>query len=79
MFRLLQLLKYSIQHARLGPAIHACVDGVPIPEAFRQATPLAAIVSYVQDRVQNIRLTLPRWRGKQWAILDNCSHVIFTR
>jgi hypothetical protein len=32
--RLLQLLKYPIQHSAFAPAIHAGIDCVPITEAF---------------------------------------------
>jgi hypothetical protein len=31
----LQLLEDRVQHATLGPAVHAGVDGVPLAEAFR--------------------------------------------
>jgi hypothetical protein len=31
---MLQLFKQAIEHAILGPAVHASVDGVPIAEAF---------------------------------------------
>ena len=30
----LQLREYAIQHAVLGPAIHAGVDGVPVAESL---------------------------------------------
>src|SRR5208283_971777 len=48
----LQLLKHAIQHAILGPAVHAGVDGVPVPEPLRQPTPLAALLGDIQNRVQ---------------------------
>jgi len=49
----LQLRKYPIQHAALGPAIHARVDRVPIAEPLGQTAPFAALLSDVQDRVEN--------------------------
>ena len=54
--RLLQLLEHSIEHAALGPAIHACIDGVPIAEALGQAAPLAAVLCDIQDRVQHAQI-----------------------
>ncbi len=50
----LQLLEDVIQHAALGPAVHAGVNGMPISEAFRQAAPLAAVLSDIEQRVQQL-------------------------
>ena len=50
---MLQLFEYPIQYAALRPAIHAGVDGVPIAESFGQAAPFAAMLGYIQDRVQH--------------------------
>ena len=49
----LQLCEYPIQHAALGPAIHARVDRVPVAEALGQAAPFAALLRDLQDRVQH--------------------------
>ena len=49
----LQLLKDAIQHAVLGPAIHAGVDGVPVAKSLRQSAPLAALLGHVQQRVEH--------------------------
>jgi hypothetical protein len=54
--RLLQLLEHSIEHATLGPAIHARVDGVPVAKALGQAAPLAAMLGNIQDRVQHAQI-----------------------
>src|SRR5271165_5264333 len=53
---MLQLLEQSIQHSGLRPAPHACIDGVPVAEAFRQAAPLAAVLRDVQDRVDDLQV-----------------------
>ena len=47
----LQLLADVIQHAVLGPAIHAGVDGMPLSEAFGQSAPLAAVLGDIEQRV----------------------------
>jgi hypothetical protein len=54
---MLQFLEQSIQHPRLGPAIHTGVDGVPIAEALWHAAPLAAILRDIQDRVDHLKVT----------------------
>src|SRR4030095_12016381 len=54
--RLLQALEYPVEHAALGPAVHARVDGVPVAEPLGQATPLAAILGDVQDGVQDSQM-----------------------
>ena len=53
---LLQFLEQSIQDARLGPAIHAGIDRVPIAKAFRQASPFAAVLGDVEDRVDDLQV-----------------------
>jgi hypothetical protein len=53
---MLQLLEHPIQHAQLGPAVHAGVDRVPVAEALGQAAPLAAVLGNVQDRIQNLQI-----------------------
>jgi hypothetical protein len=52
--RLLQLLEHPIEHAQLGPAVHARVDGVPVAEALGQAAPLAAVLGNVQDGIEHV-------------------------
>ncbi len=53
---LLQLGEHPIQHTRPRPAAHAGVDGVPIAKALRQAAPLAAMLSDIEDRVQHVQV-----------------------
>ena len=53
----LQLLKHAIEHARLGPAVHARVDRVPVAEPFGQTAPLAAVLGDVQDGVDHLQVT----------------------
>ena len=54
--RLLQLGKDAIQHAALRPPIHARIDRVPVPELLGEATPFAALLGDVQDRVQDLQI-----------------------
>ena len=53
---LLQLLEHAIEHAGLGPTVHACVDRVPVAEPLGQATPLAAVLGHVEDGVQDLQV-----------------------
>jgi len=75
----LQLLKYPVQYASLGPSIHPYIDRVPITEARGQSAPLTALLRHVKYRVQNIEVgqtdiaSLP---GMQCSIFENCSAVI---
>src|ERR1700674_1429257 len=50
---LLQLPEHPVEHTALAPAVHARIDRVPIAEAPGQAAPLAALLGYVQDGIQN--------------------------
>src|SRR5687768_11769226 len=50
---LLQHLEQPIEHAGLSPSIHTSVDRMPIPKAFRQSTPFAAVLSYIKDRIDD--------------------------
>src|ERR1039458_9602437 len=52
----LQLLEDPIQHAVLGPAVDAGVDGVPRSEAFGQAAPLAAVLGHIEQGVQQLQV-----------------------
>src|SRR5262249_2124657 len=52
----LQLGKESIQHARLGPAVHASVDRMPVAKALRQRAPLAAVLGHKEDRVDHVEV-----------------------
>src|SRR3974377_2204408 len=52
----LQLLEDLIQHAVLGPAVHAGIDGMPISEAFGQAAPLAAVLGDIEQGVQQLQV-----------------------
>jgi len=52
--RALQLFERTLQHTGLRPAAHARVNGVPVAEAFGQPAPFTAMLSDVQDRVENL-------------------------
>jgi len=75
---MLQLREYPIQNTQLRPAIHAGVDRVPVAEALRQAAPLAAVLGYVQDRIQHLQIrkadvaTLPRKAVFDLLVLGLC-------
>ena len=49
---MLQPLEHPIQHAQLGPPVHAGVDRVPVAEALGQAAPLAAVLGHIEDGVE---------------------------
>ena len=51
-----QSLKDAIQHAVLGPTIHASVDGVPVAKSLRQSAPFAPMLGYVKQRVEHLRV-----------------------
>ena len=51
--RLLQLLEHPVERTAFAPAVHARIDRVPIAEPPGQAAPLAALLGYVQDGIQN--------------------------
>ena len=77
---MLQTFKDPIQNARLRPAAHAGINGVPTAKALGQAAPLATLFSHVQDGIQDLkigeRVTLPRWRGRQSSIRRYWASVI---
>ena len=47
----LQPLKDAVQHAVLGPAVHARVNGVPVAETLGKSTPFAALLGPIENRV----------------------------
>jgi hypothetical protein len=53
---LLKLGKHAIQHAALGPSVHARVDGMPVAEALGQAAPFASVLCNVKDRIQHAQI-----------------------
>jgi len=54
--RALQLLEHAIEHAGLGPAVHARVDRVPIAKPLGQPAPLAAMLGHIEDRVDHLQV-----------------------
>jgi hypothetical protein len=52
----LELLEDAIQYAALGPAIHARVDGVPVPKTCGKAAPLASLLGYIQNGIQRFKV-----------------------
>ena len=55
----LQLGEDGVQHAALGPAVHARVDGVPRAKTLGQAAPLAAVLGDIKKRVQELQMGDP--------------------
>ena len=49
----LQVLEDPVEDAALRPAIHASVDGVPLPKPPRPPAPLAAVLGDIQDGIQH--------------------------
>ncbi len=49
----LEFLEDGVEHAVLGPAVHPGVDGVPVAKALGQTAPLAALLSHIQNGVQD--------------------------
>jgi hypothetical protein len=52
----LQLLEDPVEHPVLGPAVHPHIDGVPVAEPARQATPFAALLGHIQDRIEHFQV-----------------------
>src|SRR5262249_46137687 len=50
---MLQFFKQTIEHAIFGPAVHTCIDGVPIAEALGQPTPFTGLLCYVQNSIEH--------------------------
>ncbi len=64
----LELLEHPVEHAAPGPAAHSRADRVPVAEPLRQATPLAALLGHVEDRVEHLQVRhadVPALPGKQ--------------
>ena len=53
---MLHFLEQAIEYARLGPAVHARINRVPVAESLRQTAPLAAVLRDVQDRVDDLEV-----------------------
>jgi hypothetical protein len=69
----LQFLKHSIQRTALGPAIHARVDGMPVPKTLGQPTPLASMLRHVQYGIQKLLVRKTYIATLHWqAVFDSC-------
>ena len=72
---MLQSLEQSIQHAALGPTVHARVDRMPVAKALWQTAPLAAVLGYIQNGIENLKIrkayvaSLPRQTAFDLLIL----------
>src|SRR5262250_1868953 len=54
----LQLRKQAIEHTGFGPTVHARVDGVPVPKAFGQRAPFAAILGHIEYGVDHVEILM---------------------
>src|ERR1039458_4891646 len=52
----LQLGKQPIEHAGLGPAVHAGIDRMPVTKSFRQRAPLAAVLGHEKDGINHVEI-----------------------
>ena len=67
----LQLLEDAIQNAALGPPIHACIDAMPVAKSRRKTAPFAALLGYIQNRVQHSEILELHIPALNWqAIFD---------
>jgi len=77
----LQVLEHAGRDAVLRPPVHARVDGVPVAEVLRQATPLAAVLGHVGNGVDTCRFERPAWPrclGSSGAMRPYCIGVSST-
>ena len=70
----LEILEYRAKHAVLVPAVHASVDGVPVPEASGQATPLAALLGNGDDAVIAVEGKAEEHFGPLVSVWNDYSH-----
>jgi hypothetical protein len=76
--RSLQLLEGPIQDTRLGPAVHARVDGVPVAEAPGQTTPLAAVLRHVKDGIEHLQVAQADIASLHWQAIRNLFELRFS-
>ena len=77
----LQLLEEAVEHARLGPAAHARVQGVQGAVVPRCRPMFTAVGGHLEDGVDHLEIVqsrvaaLPRWRGSSGEMRSYCSRV----
>jgi len=74
----LQVPEHAVQDAVPRPPVHARVDGVPVAETLRQATPLAAVPGHAGNGVGTCRFERPAWPrclGSSGAMRSYCIGV----
>src|ERR1019366_8911191 len=52
----LQFLEDAIEHATLGPTVHARVNGVPASETLGKSAPLAALFGHIKNGVEYLQI-----------------------
>jgi len=72
----LKLLKHAIEHARLGPAVHAGIDRVPVAEPLGQSAPLAAVLGDVQDGVDYLQVAEADVAALHWQTVLNLGELL---
>ena len=73
----LQCLKHLVEHTGLGPAAHACVDGVPIAKALWQSAPLAAVLGHIQHGVDDLQIAQTDVAALQRKAVLNARKLLF--
>ena len=72
----LEVFKHPVEHSILRPAVHPCVDGMPVAESGRQPPPLAALLGDIQNRVEHLQVRqfdVPSLNGK-----DRCNAFVLS-
>ena len=61
--------KYPAENPVFAPSVHAYIDCMPIPIAFRQCPPLAAVFRDIQDRIDQLEIRHADVASLSWKIL----------
>ena len=68
---LLQPGKDPIQDTGFAPAIHSCVDGMPIAKMFGQTAPFAAILNDIEQGVEQLQIGYVHVAALAWKAISN--------
>ena len=52
----LQLLENAVHDPVLRPAVHAGVDGVPVPESLGKSAPLAPVLGNIEYGIEKLEV-----------------------
>ena len=70
LFRL-QPGKDPIQNARLAPAIHPRIDGMPIAKMLRQTAPFTTMLHHIQQGVKQLQIGDADVAALAWQAISN--------